>query len=299
MNDIPLSIVINYFNPSRLRRIEAMTELALEHLSSFTQLRHEIIVADGSGVSGEWLRDLCAHRGWIYAPSEARESFARSYNRGASLAKGDYIVWMANDILVQSDWDTLLIRELERTSAWMAAPYLSYSDYWVQTRGRAIRNSTFHPSFFTFNLNLMTRRCWETVGPIDERFSGCFNDLDYLIRIRAAGGDAVIAEAGNITHIGKATLQLGTDVNNTLDAERFNAKYPDFRRNCQLIGTDPILCHSKIYRTLLALTWKFPAGTATTLLREMLCRFEPLFHRYRKTRKPEIPKTALAQRSHV
>ncbi len=62
---------------------------------------------------------------------------------------------------------------------------------------------TFNASSMTFNLNMITRQCVETVGLMDERFTGNYTDIDYLIRIRRAGGEAIIVDAGQILHVAR------------------------------------------------------------------------------------------------
>jgi GT2 family glycosyltransferase len=42
---------------------------------------------------------------------------------------------------------------------------------------------------------LRPAKCLETVGYIDEQFSGCFNDVDYALRIRHHGGEVAIVFA--------------------------------------------------------------------------------------------------------
>lgn len=126
-----------------------------------------------------------------------------------------------------------LLGEMKRTGAAMGCPYLSNSDYMAQDRSYVWRRKTFAPTMLTINLNLMTRELIEQVGLLDDRFSGCFNDLDYLLRMQQAGHRAIIADAGNVVHMGKASTSTATDVRRQEDERRFVEKYPQFA------GRDP------------------------------------------------------------
>ena len=75
------------------------------------------------------MKNKCVENDWIYLDSSEEISFSETYNKGMRIANGDYRVWMASDIFVSPGWDKRLIEEIERTDSWMAAPYLTSSDY--------------------------------------------------------------------------------------------------------------------------------------------------------------------------
>jgi GT2 family glycosyltransferase len=99
-----------------------------------------------------------------------------------------------------------LLEAAERTGAWMVSPYLSTSDYPAQRTHYPLSHRTFVPEFLTFNLNLISLHCLKTVGYLDEQFKGCFNDVDYTLRIRQQGGEVAVAFCGEIMHLGRGTL---------------------------------------------------------------------------------------------
>ena len=160
----------------------------------------------------------------------------------------------------------------------MAAPYLSCADYCSQTRYWVLRRRTFVPSFLTFNLNLMTRECWTTVGPIDEQFTGSYNDLDYLLRIRAAGLEAVIADAGEIAHYGRLTTDTHTQNDHSLCHDRFLAKYPSLRLGHDVDYASPLFTRSPVLRRLKSATRYLPARARPAGVERLLMRLEPIIH---------------------
>lgn len=201
------SIVVNSFNPKGDPRIRAMTEFALRCYHAFTPAAHELILVDGHDTADAKMAAVCDELGYRYLHRGRRLAFAQGYNAGLEEARAPWIVLAANDIFVVDGWFEALLAAAQRSGAWMTSPYLSGSDYAPQRLQYVVSSRTFVPNHLTLNLNLISRHCLEVVGPLDEQFSGCFNDVDYVLRIRAAGGEVVLANCGEITHLGNATLK--------------------------------------------------------------------------------------------
>lgn len=284
MSEAPLvSIIVNYFNPGGNERVSAMLNFVLESVGANTEHPLELIVADGSGKKFTDIAAKCEERGWKYIYSRQKEGFAETYNKGMQAATGDYRVWMASDIIVSRGWEKRLISELERTGAWMAAPYLTSSDYQGQVYNWVMKMMTFFPSSMTFNLNMITKECYEIIGLMDEQFSGCFNDIDYLIRIRRAGGQAIIVNAGDILHVSRGTISAGTTmVNGGLDQKRFLEKYPELASlvaDWQYDYVAPVFCRSWAYRMLIRACHASRNKNISVRAARVMMRLEPLFHR--------------------
>lgn len=279
---IIVSIIINYFNPNESLLLSTMLDFVLESISSHTQYKFELIVSDGSGKKSLKLFEKCSGRGWKYLFTEEKVGFAYAYNRGMEAATGDYRVWMASDIIVSKGWESKLISEMIRTSSWMAAPYLTNSDYAGQVYNWVAKMHTFYPSAMTFNLNMITRECYEKVGLMDEQFSGCFNDVDYLIRIREFGGKAIVVDAGHVLHVARATVSESTMVNGSQDMQRFIKKYPylqSSRLSMQYDSLSSIFYHSNIYRQLLRTCYLIPINSISNRAVRFVMKFEPFFHK--------------------
>jgi glycosyltransferase involved in cell wall biosynthesis len=270
-----LSIIINYYNPDRDPRIEAMVRFCLECYAAHTESEHEIILVDGSGHGASDLESICAVRGWRCLVCPDKGAFSRIYNQGMNAARGDLRAWSASDIFVRPGWDGRIISEIERTGAWMAAPYLTDSDYFTQIRLWPFRMKTFRASSMTFNLNVLTKECVERVGLMDDRFTGNYNDIDYLVRIRRAGGEAIIVDAGPVLHVGRGTSSVASTFRLDQDRERFLEKYPEFRtakRGWPYDLAARELNRSAFYRFLLRVLGR--QGRPLY----WLARFEPFFH---------------------
>jgi GT2 family glycosyltransferase len=135
---------------------------------------------------------------------------------------------------------------------------------------------TFVPSAMTFNLNMVTRRCLDTVGYMDDRFTGNF--IDYLLRIRQAGGEAIIVDAGQIMHAARATSSVASTFKYDEDARRFFAKYPEIARqpgSVEFNLAHPRLCQNELYRVLLRMGYLAP-GRLAFRIHQQFVRLEPL-----------------------
>jgi GT2 family glycosyltransferase len=204
--EVRVSIIVNSYNPKGDARIRAMTEFALRCYHTYTAIPHELLLVDGHNHTDPKLNAVCDELGYHYVNLGRSLSFAEGYNTGLVRARAPWLVLAANDILVVAGWLEKLLAAAEKTGAWMTAPFLSNSDYPAQRLDYVVSNRAFIPNYLTLNLNLLTRRCVDVVGLIDEQFTGCFNDVDYVLRIRAAGGEIVLTPCGPITHLGSATL---------------------------------------------------------------------------------------------
>jgi GT2 family glycosyltransferase len=271
-SELQTSIIVNSYNPKGDARVRAMTEFALRCYSAFTGPAHELILVDGHTEPDTRLEAICNEFGYRYIQFGRRLSFAEGYNAGLRAARAPSCVLAASDVFVVEGWLEALLTAAERTGAWMVAPYLSESDYPAQRTHYPLMVRPFVPDFLTFNLNLMSRQCLETVGYIDEQFSGCFNDVDYTLRIRRHGGEVAIVFCGEITHLGRGTL--GASVVSSMyahDLRLFEAKWPGVwnqRNSC--LNRD-----RGLKKWLLRLEHTFPGKFSRRCL-EIMDRIEPI-----------------------
>lgn len=201
-----VSIVVNSFNPKGDARIRSMTEFTLRCYKAHTEPAHELTLVDGHSEPDPKLAAACAELGYRYLNEGRRLSFAEGYNTGMRASGAPWVVLAASDIFVVKGWLEALLAAAESTGAWMTSPYLTCSDYPTQRLQYPVAKRTCAPNYLTLNLNLVSRRCIEAAGYLDEQFSGCFNDVDYVLRIRQAGGEVALTYCGEVTHLGSATL---------------------------------------------------------------------------------------------
>jgi len=286
-----LSVIINFYNPNDVSRITTMVLLAMECIVAYTTSPLELILVDGSGKKTEAVAEECQKRGWIYLECPQKGAFSRIYNQGMEAATGDYRVWMASDLFVTSGWDLKLIAEMQRTGAMMATPYLTNSDYPGQVLNWVVKMRTFTPCWMTFNLNMITRECFEKIGGMDERFTGNFNDMDYMIRIRKAGGEAIIVNCNQIAHLARATSSVASTFNWYQDRDRLQEKYPELKlknfnkekdndHGWRVVDLrSPLFSRSKIFKAIMTASYALPGTSVLSdRLVRLAMRFEPLLH---------------------
>jgi GT2 family glycosyltransferase len=145
--------------------------------------------------------------------NEVTTGTASSWNYGVAdgFEKGaDCVVVLNNDILCHPACIDRLARRIEQNDVGIASA--------LDIRGEVARpedvfaipgNSkdgvaeSEHPNFSAFALN---RRCWETVGPFDEKFfPAYFEDNDYHRRVVLAGLKAVVHPPAMFYHYGSRT----------------------------------------------------------------------------------------------
>jgi len=259
--DLQLSIVINYFNPKSDPHVLAVTKLCIESIFKYTSMSFELILTDGSGFRNTELDQYAREKTIQYLPSETPEKYATSFNRGLKAGQGKYLVILANDIFLNEGWDQALTNPFKDTGIWMSVPYLSFSDFSPQVRSFTLSARNCTPRLITFNVNVLPRCVYEVIGPMDEYLSGCFNDIDYLIRIRRNGGAVKMIDCGNLTHLGKGTLSTSSLASYENDKSLFLKKYPELksRSGDDVNYASQIMCPSRVSRIILKMISYIPS----------------------------------------
>ena len=185
-----------------------------------------------------------------------RFNFARMCNRGASLARGDAILFFNNDLeVVEPDWLGEMVECLSLDDAGIVGARLTYPSGTVQHNGVivglgqaaghwyieaegdepgpmgrfAIRQTL---SAVTGACMLVAKPCFETLGGFDEeRFAIAYNDIDLCLRARSAGFRTIWTPFAHLVHHESASRGSDETGPNNL---RFKA---EFARLQELHGT--------------------------------------------------------------
>ena len=204
-----------------------LTEQCLDRLSSELQGREdvEVIVVDDGSLDGtqELLR-----REFPLVRVVAHESalgFATSCNDGAAEAQGEYLLFLNNDIAGRSGWLAALVSYAESNpGAGAIGSKLLYSNQTIQHAGIVIcRDLLPRHAYRGFQsghravcrsrrLQAVTAACmlvrhktFNGVGGFDSGFTNGFEDVDFCLRLKAAGHEVHYCAESVLVHFEAAT----------------------------------------------------------------------------------------------
>jgi len=202
------------------------TRLCLESIRKYTPEPHEIIVGDNGSTDGtvEYLENQSDVK---LIKNGYNLGFALGNNRGLREARGDYIVFLNNDVVVTEGWLTRLLacaKEDGRVGAvgprsnYVAGPQLvpgvPYGEDLKAMQEFARKWSLEHagqwetvPRVIGFCM-LVKRGVIERIGGFDPIFgTGNFEDDDFCLRLQLAGFTIKIAHDVFVHHFGSKTFQ--------------------------------------------------------------------------------------------
>ncbi len=237
-----VSIVIPAWNNARL------TRTCLGAIERYTAHPHEVIVVD-NGSTDETPGMLASMPGVRTIRNETNRGYAAATNQGLRAARGRHFVLLNNDVVVTPGWlETLLehvrldprIGILGPRTNFASGPQLvpkvgygSLDGLEAYARDFAKANKGLRMVFprVTGLCMLVTGRCREAVGLLDERFGlGNFEDDDYCLRAIQAGFQCAIAGDVFVHHFGSQTFkQMKVDYAGLLAENRakFMEKWKD------------------------------------------------------------------------
>jgi GT2 family glycosyltransferase len=275
-----VSVVVNYFNPKAIARVDTITTLCLQSLKDFTRNPLEVILSNGSGVDSPAMMAECENLGFRYTLCPISQNFEAIYNHGLGLAQGQYVGILENDIFVTEQWDARMIAEMQRTGAHVAVPYLTSCDNIIQQLGFPAQHWTFEPTMISHNMILFDRTAFPVMVPFDTQFNATHNDQDLYLRLKAAKIRIIVCRGVGMIHYRRATAGYNPWTFSE-DLEKFKRKYPDLEYwdgwGAFCIA-DRRFCRSTTYRLLLrAASLLRPKRLGRYAYNQMM-RLEPLFH---------------------
>jgi GT2 family glycosyltransferase len=183
-----------------------MTEKCIESIKKYTD-DYELIVVDNASEDGtaEYLKK---QKGIKAIFNATNEGWIKGVNKGLAEAKGDYIVFMNNDIEVTPLWTERLKAHL---TGWKnvgaVAPMAkntagAHNPYYY---GRPVHDEVNWLVGFCI---MIKREIYDKIGGLDERFGwGHSDDVDYCYRIKELGYKRVIARDCFVNHLGGESVQ--------------------------------------------------------------------------------------------
>ncbi|MBI4644325.1 MAG: glycosyltransferase [Deltaproteobacteria bacterium] len=242
------SIIIPVFNNLSL------TRQCLESIWDNTDFPHEIIVVDNGSSDGtrDYLNLLEAAGEVRVIANCTNLGFARASNQGAQAAKGEYLVFLNNDTIVQRGWLRELVacaRKDKKTGA--VGAKLLYPDDTVQHAGVTFNKDTKFPHHIYRNYDrdhpavnkerefqavtgacmLIRKDLFMAVGAFDEAYRNGLEDVDLCFKLRDQGHKIVYNPRAVVYHLESKTP--GRHDREKENSRRFNEKWSD-----KIIGDD-------------------------------------------------------------
>lgn len=182
-----------------------LTQLCIDSLIRYTTVEKEIIVID-DGSFEDAAKILKGDV--IFIRNEKSLGWCKAINQGLEIAKGEHIVFSNNDIVATPLWaERLLAHFNANPELGVLAPTSNKVDGLQNIDHNNGRQFHFVENVIFF-FAMISRKCFEKVGGIDERFGlGGQDDADYCIRAREAGFKVGIARDVFIYHYGSATFR--------------------------------------------------------------------------------------------
>ncbi len=244
-----LSIIIPTWNNADL------TLRCLQSLADHTRADFEIIWIDNGSSDSEHQRVSDALRGFSYQHKRYPEplGFARATNAGLPLIRGDYCVFLNNDVTVCPDWDEDLRLAVDdqpgiagpvavNSIGWQNShvhPWLNLPEHlkqdnrasadWLASEWRGtvidIPERPTLPNFrdmLAFFCAVMPTSVQQQIGTLDENFGwGYCEDDDYCYRARAEGFRLSLCPGSQVEHrVGQTLGQLNEDHGERLATNR-------------------------------------------------------------------------------
>jgi GT2 family glycosyltransferase/tetratricopeptide (TPR) repeat protein/MoaA/NifB/PqqE/SkfB family radical SAM enzyme len=215
------SIIIPVFNNLSL------TRQCLDSLGENTEGPHEIIVVDNGSTDGtrDYLSRLEA-AGWVRVVyNRTNLGFAKASNQGARAARGEYLVFLNNDTIVQPGWlEEMVACATKDEKIGAVGAKLLYPDDTIQHAGVVFSKRKLvyhiyqhydkdHPAVnkertfqaVTAACMLIKKNIFLALGAFDEAYLNGYEDVDLCFKLREQGYKVVYNPRAVVYHLESQT----------------------------------------------------------------------------------------------
>lgn len=146
----------------------------------------------------------------IFVSLEKNSGFAPTVNVGLRRARGQYLITVNDDVILNQNWVEMLLQEAKGVVG-SVSPVIISPDGKIESAGvlvldkgqaQPLVTTNYQSKIDTFNAAavLMTRPALEKVGLFDERFGSYLEDIDLGLRMSRAGFEHVVATDLTVIH---------------------------------------------------------------------------------------------------
>ncbi len=159
----------------------ANLERLLASLEAQTSRDFEVLVVDRHSADGT--SSLCSRTGASYFDIDAGRSEARNY--GASVARGDYLLFLDTDMELSPDVVALCLAGVDGFDALcLREKAVTGGNYWA--RARALERDSMFGTLFSESPRFIRRAAFDKVGGYDREMVG-YEDLDLQAKLIESG----------------------------------------------------------------------------------------------------------------
>ena len=209
--------------------------------------RYEIICLDN--IPRDGTPDQRRWKAWIAANANrtieisSRFNWSRFNNRGAKAARGDYLLFLNDDIeVLDGEWLHDLVEQAQRPEIGVVGPQLLYADGRVQHAGMFLAEKAARHAFrfyprdepgpfglartqrdvisVTGACMLMRRAVYDALGGFDESHAVINNDLDFNLRVHRAGYGVLFTPYVSLVHHEMASRAEIRDIFDSVSFQR-------------------------------------------------------------------------------
>ena len=187
-----------------------------------TGLEHEIVLVDDGSTDGtrEWLAGLATP--FRVALNEQNLGYGGANNRGAALARGEFLVLLNNDLLLPPRWLEPMLAAHRRLGARAGlignvqrdarTGAIDHAGIFINHKGKPEHIRRLPPvvsrliapvrrrTLLTGACLLLARSLWEELGGFDEGYHNGCEDVDLCLRAAGAGRINAVALRSRVRH---------------------------------------------------------------------------------------------------
>jgi GT2 family glycosyltransferase len=218
----------------------SVSQASLESIYRNTKMPFDLVYVDGGSPAyvQNYLRAKAAEKGFQLHRTEHFLIPNQARNLGLQLARGRYVVFVDNDVLVAPGWLEALTGCAEETGASVVAPlyfigkpekrriHMAGGDLQVEDRDNGVYMSEQHRfanqhlsdvedrikrekcGFAEFHCMLVRKQVLDELGPLDEKLYSLPEHVDLCYSVELAGGSTWLEPDAWVTYLADAPFRL-------------------------------------------------------------------------------------------
>ncbi len=203
------------------------TRAVLKNIKETVKTPHEVIVIDNG--STDETPQVLKEAGVKVIRNHHNLGWSASLNRGMEVARGSYIAFLNNDLVLPDGWLETLLAHGEHAicptydqGGGMRKDFDSHNKSLASRfpEVKVTERPGMHPKGFAGFIFMLSREAWERVGPFDESMKYWYGDNDYWLRLKDMGYIPFMSNNVLIHHYMSKTCNAQKDFVSQRDADR-------------------------------------------------------------------------------